>query len=60
MQAARPILVAIYSALVVASAHAAELYSPGLPASPEQSLACRIVNVSASAQVRIVAALPAE
>ena len=44
-------LAALLGTLAVAGATAAEVFSPGLPASPEQSLACRIVNVSKANQV---------
>lgn len=42
---------ALLAGLAVCATQAAEIFSPGLPASPEQSLACRIVNVSAQNQV---------
>ena len=45
------ILAIVLGSLAVCGAHATEMFSPGLPASSEQPLACRIVNVSKVNQV---------
>lgn len=44
-------LAALLATLAAPGATAAEMFSPGLPASSAQSLACRIVNVSKVNQV---------
>jgi hypothetical protein len=51
MNAIRRVFTTLLAGLAVSTPYAAELVSPGLPASPEQSFACRIVNVSPRAQV---------